>query len=294
MIATNNESYTAIENHFQLLDALTPSEENIISSEKDKSTYETHLMYVYRKYQAAEYHCENIKGYLVQDRKFHEAIVSNERSISSLIPGARRQSRVSWSADYYVYELSAFLEAIKSSLDFLALVSAKYLPGITTDSIRTFIRGAQRGRDDPITSLIAERLEWFVNIREYRHHLVHRMIINAHSSHEVREAGGKTQKISYPVIIPESTPTFVPDTRESRMSDDEIKGFDIAETHIRITNENGSDEIIEHRIEITPAAGYVSIEEFANYHLEQYEEFFIELIEVLNALDFRLYTASAS
>jgi len=285
MASDNSPPFEIIDGHFQLLDSLSVSAEKIIAKDEDKSVYETKLMYAFRKYQAAQYHFENVTKHLANDQALHMKMMEQSKT-AKILANIRRKSSVSWSANYYVYELSAFLEALKSALDFLAVIFAMYFPGIETDSISTFIKMAQKGNDGLIFDVISQQLDWLISLREYRHHLVHRRIINTQSRHEIQELDNSTTTVNYPVVIPESTPAFVLDTRESRMHDDELHGFDIAETKIVETQDDGSEKVIEHRIDVIPAAGCTTIEIFMANQMEQFEYFFVKSIELLNSLNF--------
>ena len=58
--------------------------------------------------------------------------------------------------------------------------------------------------------------EWLDRLRKYRHHFVHYRIISTSCGYERRVIKGVQKIIIYPVIIPETPPPYIPDTRQRR------------------------------------------------------------------------------
>ena len=146
---------------------------------------------------------------------------SHDSNLTSLAEKAGVKMSVLRTADHYIYELSAFLTALKSCLDFFATACSSHFVGTHADSIRTLIHGVeQKGKSGPVFHLISKHLAWLKQVREYRHHLVHRMVLAASAGHEIHRRGRHLKAVTYPVAVPQSTPSYVPDTRRHRMLGD--------------------------------------------------------------------------
>src|SRR5439155_24419538 len=111
------------------------------------------------------------------------------------------------SAEPYSFELSAFLVAIKSGFDFLATVGALHLLGITADSIATVMKLANEGVGGPIFAEVMAAVPWLIAVRNYRHHLVHRLVLLPTAGWAVSTRYGTVTAAQVPVVVPEQTPT---------------------------------------------------------------------------------------
>jgi hypothetical protein len=241
-------------------------------------------MFAYRKYQAARYHLENVRGYLASEsmsaRRRHQDIPgAGGLKITEMRTGTRA------SADHYVYELSAFLEALKSSVDFLAHACCKVLKGTNTDSISTLVKGAKKGLGGPIHDAVRQNGEWIHRMSEYRHHLVHRLLLRLDSGSETRVVGGQARTAMYPVAVPRNTPKYTPDTRQSRMMDQ--RSLDERSSCTYEVGEGGVRKVVSHDFSFAPPAGYVSIDEFMTGHLRSFETCFVALIRAIESVGFR-------
>ena len=295
-----SQVYEALERYFKKLDHAPLSPSTILSSENDKERYETAFMYAFRKYAAAEYHYRRVSRFIEAEKAHLEDTPPIDFSGLSVAKGPNIQLpkgvfKFQMSADHYVYELSAFLEALKSSLDFIAAACSPHLRGIEMDSISTLIRLVRKDQSGPILDQVKGNIEWLERLREYRHHVVHRRVISAASGHEVHTVGDSTKKVRHPVVIPVDPPAYIPDTRHSRMLDDvsedegNIPGLSRTSSEVSVS----TDDVTLFRdfsVEYRSAPGWIAIEEFMKSHLDTYESFFMQLIEALTELDFTAYS----
>ena len=106
---------------------------------------------------------------------------------------------------------------------------------------------------------------------------------------EAQIVDGVARTSTYPVVIPESPPAYVPDTRVSRMRrspDDEIP-MNSEKSELSIVGEDGKKKIVDFSIKYMPAVGYISLEEFTRRHIESFEKFFTGILQALTALQFK-------
>jgi hypothetical protein len=134
--------FDVLDHYFTLMDDAPVGGDSVFQNDKAKEKHESILMYAFRKYRAAFYHLENVKRLLTDE--FFDTDSMNVLNSELLPTGATATISVRRTADHFIYELAAFFEAAKSSLDFLATGCSEYLSGINTDSIRTLIRCVKR------------------------------------------------------------------------------------------------------------------------------------------------------
>jgi len=282
----NIKIFRVLDEYFKKLDSAPISPSGMFTSEGDKERYETLFMYAFRKYRAAIYHYENVRGFIKADEPNAQRPLSpdlEKHRVSKMV------MRISRTVDHYVYELSAFLEALKSSVDFLASACSPHLPDIELDSIKTLIKLVKNGRSGPIFNEVRKNIEWLEKLRSYRHHVVHRRIISTSSGHETHMIGDLTKTIRHPIIIPESPPSYIPDTRRQRMMEEELSGLDSSYTEVRVRTANGKEKIVDFSLKYSPSSGFIAIEDFMKLHLVSCEELFTQIIQVLTELEFRTY-----
>lgn len=278
--------FDSLEDYFSKMDQACIGVNSIFSNKNAKERHESILMYAFRKYRAACYHLERVKQ-LITDLN-NEMKSSGLQNTEHLPEDAEIKITVIKTADHFVYELSAFFEAMKSSVDFLATACSHYLKEINTDSIRTFIKLVEKNnKNGHIFNVIKKYLSWLKDIREYRHHLVHRMIITTTAGYEIHMFDGSSKKIIYPIIVPRSTPSYLPDTRYFRMFDKDVKYYDCKESLGVTRYPDGTQKIINCSIEYTTSEGYAEISEFMTSHLQKLEEFFYDIIVELISTDFK-------
>jgi hypothetical protein len=271
--------------YFSRMDRAPVGGDSIFADESSKQKHESILMYAFRKYQAACYHVENVKRFL------GDAVSSsNSAGLSSaeLLPdhGVIKTS-VTKTADHFIYELAAFFEAVKSSLDFIATACSGYLRGMTTDSIRSFIRSVDKNsKRGHVYDVTQRHLVWLKEIREYRHHLVHRIVITTSIGQETHKRGKIVKQVSHPVVVPEKTPSYFPDTRYSRMMQEESNCLDCTRSESTVEYPDGTREVVDFSIEYSPSKGYVEISELMELHLHRLEEFFSDMIAEIKKMNF--------
>lgn len=304
------QNFTELLNdYFKRLDAVQISSEGTFTTEKDKERYETLFMYALRKYQAAVYHFDNVKRIIESYKAWVEELARKREADRpaeiSLGSGQKvkihLRTAVRSPAHRCVYELSAFLEALKSSLDFLATVSSYHLTGVSADSISTFMKIAKKGRSGPIVDEVASHHEWLQTLRDYRHHLVHRLVVVLEGGFQIDAIGDHVSKVFHPVVVPKKTPRYVPDTRSQR----EMVGWDLAlgnpedpaggeipEGLARIESwfigEVGDKELYKYSVKVDPSPDYIPIEDFMASHLASYETFFRDILDRLESLNFSI------
>jgi len=274
--------------YFCLMDQAPVVGDSIFKNSQAKERHESVLMYAFRKYQAANYHFDRVIQLSEEESSNIATTNSLDTRISQLAESSIRVS-VRKSADKFIYELSAFLQAVKSSLDFLTTALAVYIKGVQADSIKTFISLVENSREGPIFRIVKPNLPWLSQLRDYRHHLVHRMVITSETVHGISTFGDKICQFKYPIVIPIATPCYFPDTRISRMMNDEVNGLDFASVNGWITYPDGTQEVLEFSEEYSPAKGYVEITEFMTSNLLNLENFFCDILEDAKTLNFRMF-----
>jgi len=285
----NNSSpnvYEIIDQYFSHMDDAPVGGHSIFQDDRAKEKHETIIMYAFRKYRAAFYHSENVRRFLANessDLDSRKLLDSN-----TFTNNTRAKISVRKTADHFVYELAAFFEASKSSLDFIAAASSWYLNSINTASILTLIRCVDRntGKGN-IFNVTKQHLSWLKQIRKYRHHLVHRMIISTSIGHEVHRRGQIVKTSKHPVVVPESTPAYFPDTRRARMMEDEPRGLNSTRFEGFVKHSDGTEQLIDFSNEYTPAEGYVEISSLMAKHLNHLGKFFCDMITAMKGMNYK-------
>ena len=277
--------YETINQYFSHMDDAPVGGNSIFQDDRAKEKHETIIMYAFRKYRAALYHSENVRRFLEDE----SSDLDSKKILDSdtFTNNTRAKITVRKTADHFVYELAAFFEASKSSLDFIAAASSWYLNGINTDSIRTLIRCVNRNTGSGIIfNVTKEHLSWLKEVREYRHHLVHRMIISTSIGHEIHRRGQMVKTSKHPVVVPESTPAYFPDTRRARMMEDEPRGLNSSRFEGLVKHSDGTEQLIDFSIEYTPAEGYVEISSLMANHLNHLGKFFFDMVTAMKSMNY--------
>jgi len=235
---------------FKALDQASASPHTILGSSAARERYESIVMFAFRKLQAGRYHRDNVERLLASEQAAFEEAVERHGPEPAAEKGgimSRRTTsvRLQRSADAFAFELSAFLAAIKTGLDFLATVGAMHLPGITADSIATLMKQANKGGGGPILAEVSAAMPWLTSVRDYRHHLLHRLVLLPTAGWAVTSRDGAVAAAAILVIVPEKTPAYVPDTRRARMMEDEVP-FGVMERRSfgSVTYADGTSEVI--------------------------------------------------
>ncbi len=275
---SGSEIFNVLNHLFERLDNAPITPEGMFSSEDKKERYETAFMYSFRKHQAACYHYENVQRF-IEEARIKAQKLEGLKNTNIVMEVAR-------TAEHYAYELSAFLEALKSSIDFLAIACSPYLTGIEIRSISTLMRLVQKKRKGPIFDEIIRNLDWIESLRSYRHHVVHRRIISTSNGYEKINLGGITKTIIHPIIIPKSPPPYVPDTRKIRAYEASV-GLDYFWSELRANSDDGSDLVQNYNKADNLSHDFVVIEEFMKKHLNSFKGFFTGIISTISDLDFK-------
>lgn len=271
---------------FERLDTAKLTPETILKSEGDREHYESILMFAFRKLQAARYHRQRVDELLAIQLSELAPLQNFTKTNGRTLKHASATARTSKSSNELAFELCAFFAAIRSGIDFLARASSLHLKGVQADSITTLLRLVNNGRTAPILTVIAQDAEWLLWIRDYRDYLVHRLVIHTTSGGLVQWKHGKAVTTPYPVVVPSTIPTNVPDTRHARAVDEPESRFTVATSEAVVTNPDGTTHLIEHSVRIEPADGYIRIESLMKRELSSFEDFFVRIVETLTKLDF--------
>ncbi len=246
-------------------------------------------MFFFRKFQAAEYHYKNVLNFLEEDKhasttfgnfEGSEDLISNETKLP-----LKSSLTIEKPANHYVYELSAFLEALKSTIDFLATVAGFHIKGVQLDSISTLMNMVKKGRTGLIFDQIKTHYEWLSYIRDYRHHLVHRLILYMSSVYKKIDVFNQSKTYLKPITVPKKPPKNILDTRENRLLGD---GFSYERSRIEIKTKYGEKSIRTH-FEYLPDIGYIPIKDFMENQLKSFRLFFKDIIDILTTLEFKQY-----
>lgn len=156
--------------------------------------------------------------------------------------------------------------------------------------VRTLIKLIKKGRLGPLVDEIKDNLSWLEYIRSYRHHVVHRLIFSIGGGYTSYNVDGFSGIINYPIVIPKSPPTYVPDTRESRVWENNHNsqlGLSklTMESHVKFGN--GRMKCTHFELKFEPSPGYIGIDEFMKSQLDSYEIFFIQIMNKLIELNFK-------
>lgn len=271
-------------------DAPTSPDHPIFKKGDDKEYFETQLMFSYRKGEAAEHHIGNVESLLEKaeaaaiaamkkkkKRKLGKKVVASTASV--VVNGGP--------ATAYIHELSAFLAAIRSGLDFLAIAAARTLPGTTANSVHTLEKMVDKGQQGAILDVIKAHQTWLAELRDYRDEVVHRQVVQAPAQGWLVSTKGKTSKAIMPIVVPRKTPKRALDTRRSRMMDSEVPlGLDRMESHAEVRFPDGTKKTLEHKVSFRPAASHLPILELMGHHLSAYRKFSSEIFGAIEASGF--------
>jgi len=284
------ENSSSIADHlgalFKKLDAAKLTPYTILKSKAHKEHYETILMFAFRKLQAARYHLRQVEGHLKAEETHLKKLEKTGPTGKGKLSAVSANVSINSTANEFVYELSAFLAAIRSSIDFLAMACAQHLKGVDAKSMTTLLSLVEKGKTGSILDTIAKDQDWLCQIRDYRDFLVHRLVIGATAGGQVEWKHGQAVTTAYPVIVPSKTPKHVPDTRMARALHEPDQNLIIKTSEGVVTYPDGSQKLLHHSVEMEPAEGYIRIEDLMKRELEAFEAFFVRILDELSKLDF--------
>ncbi len=286
---TPNPTYKgALDALFKTMDKapITPDHPTF-KKEDDKENYETQLMFAYWKYDAALHHIENVKTKLA---KFNaEAMAAmkkhaNKKPGKNVVGSTASLTIQGGPATAFTHELSAFLAAIRSGLDFLAVAAAKTMPGVKAHSMHTFEGMAEKAKANPnmktgpVLDVVIAQEAWLRELREYRDQVVHHLVVKSPAMGWLVSTEGKISKAVFPIVVPRKTPTRAPDTRRSRMMDTDLPhGLSRWDFHRDVTFPDGAKKTLRHEVLFEPVPTHVPILEMMEHHLSEYQKFSIAM-----------------
>lgn len=278
---------------FERLDSAKFIPDTMLKSAAHKKHHETKVMFAFRKLQAAQYHLHRVDELSrLQVKELAQMEADSAWTGDDPMGPITTTTRVTASANEYAFELCAFFAAIRSAIDFLANLCGEHIKGKEFDGLRTFLKLVKNGDNDPIVSVFATHAEWLVRLHEYRDYVVHRLVIRTSSGRQVQWEQGKAATVQFPVIVPSTTPTNVPDTREARFHEQHDAHFTISTSRESTTDANGEERLLTHTATIEPADGYIRIESLMKRELATFETFFADILDVLLKLDFAFTPAA--
>jgi len=214
--------YKTLEKNFSNLDRAIIDDDCIFRTDSKKEYYESLIMFAFRKYSALSYHLSNVNNLIKLE---NDSLSTETLDITGLksdkTSNIKMSMKIKKEAFEYIYELSAFLSALKSCLDLLSEVSSFYLKGVEVNYSITPLLKLSAKKNSKILDFIKKNEKWLRLITEYRHPLLHRLMLRSNSGFEIHRIGDKTSKVLYPVLIPINTPQFIADTRKQRFLDDD-------------------------------------------------------------------------
>ncbi|MES0114167.1 hypothetical protein [Mesorhizobium sp. M0013] len=268
--------------------APTAPDHPIFKKWDDKEYFETLLMFSFRKQQAAEHHIGNVESMLETAEAAAIAAMKNKgKQAKNAVASSASLIVNSGPSTAYIHELSAFLAAVRSGLDFLAVAAARTTPGILAHSIHTLEKMVDKGQQGGILEVVKTHHAWLAELRDYRDEVVHRQVVQAPAEGWLVSTKGKTSKAIIPIVVPRRTPKRAFDTRRSRMMDNDVPlGLDRMESHGQVTFPDGTKKTIEHKVTFRPSASHVPIVELMTHHLLEYRKFSAEMFAVITKSGF--------
>jgi hypothetical protein len=287
MKSRNKEITMLMDALFVCLDKAKLAPATVLKSDAQKEHYESLVMFAYRKFQAARYHRERVTHL----NETWQSEMEDGEAFGTMLPdknASKMMMRVSRTANEFSYELSAFFAALRSSVDFLARVCVLHSKGVQADSVSNFIKWIGQGKTGPTLDVFANHTKWLEHLREYRDHIVHRLVIGTVSGGQREWEHGVWHSTTYPIVVPADTPEHVPDTRRARALAEPEQLFIVSTSKGTVTNLDGSTVVIEKTTMIARAEGYIKIEDLMDNELTAFESFFIDVLAALTKLDFQL------
>lgn len=270
---------------FEAMDkAPTAADHPIFKNAADKEYYETQLMFAYRKLEAGRHHLENVEGMLEKSKaQAMTAMKKHKKPGKNVIASTASMIVNGGSAARYIHELSAFLAAIRSGLDFLTVAAARTIKGVTAHSVHDLEKMAAKGHTGPVLDAVRAHHAWLAELREYRDEVVHRLVVQAPAEGWLISTKGKTSKTVLPIVVPRKTPERASDTRRSRMMEDLDTPFGLErwESHGAVSLPDGTKEVWNHEVVFSPADSHVPIVELMEYHLFEYQKFSAAIFDAI-------------
>ncbi len=232
--------YEAMERHFSALDTVATVTGTPFPDRDAKDQHETVLMYAFRKRRAAEYHAERVRDAALRHERDAAAILKlppvelefdarpDASALDGLPPDLASHIREGFSRvrvtetvssrrvdlTEFACELSAFMSALRSSVDFLAEVPLRLMRQKGTASALLVL--ADGNRSSPLLDAFRPHAAWLREFRSYRDQHVHRVFARVRGGAHVVVREGVTRGGALPIVVPRSAPGRELDTREIR------------------------------------------------------------------------------
>jgi hypothetical protein len=285
--------YEAFDQYLKVIDSSPVDSTSIFRKENDKEIYETYLMFMFRKYQQACYHAGQIDSYIE-----NESQQSLEPTVQSINPSHMTTVSVYRDSNHFIYELTAFLTSLKSSLDFLTAICRISLDESIKDSWKDadkffsltekhgefLVNSHKKHKNKPIYRQVDKFQSWYSSFSKYRNELVHNKMVRTSSGHHWTNQGGNNY---LPPFVAEKTPKFEFDTRRTKALNSKpyFEHFDL-----RTSSQGNVDGIhSNYSMEFLLPEGYVRVNEFAHNHLSKFNEFASAIINDLKELNFQKF-----
>ncbi len=265
------------------LDSADLGIESAFHKQWDKETWETRLSSIVRKERACNYHLDNVRRLIADSRATVSNRLKSPPSRDAQNQIGKRGIVISTDEDGCAFELSAFLAAIKSGLDFLAILCFRHIKGVDGDSIKTLLKVAPF-KSSSLLDLFHANTVWLNTVRDYRHPLVHRLSHRITSGGVFSELGGVESRTLFPIVVPVKPPDNPPDTRRSRACCDAMDGLE-GLIHLErtgtVTSPDGVTKTIQHEVETQISSGYEPIDDFMIRNLERFCEFTVAIVQTI-------------
>lgn len=264
----------------------------LFQHQSGKDWMETSLLRALGKLKAAEYHVANIRRHIDELHKVaEEAARSLESTTQTTFGTAASATMLSRTEQNQIaYELDAFLAAGRACIDFVASMFALYV-GMNRRTGVTKLLKMHGNPGFPFGVLLSKWQKWIEDIKEYRDECIHYRTIRMTGGYKVVSKGQKIVSAVIPVVVAETVQPDVPDTRRNRMGAladvVEISGISVEMSNcVRITGNDGNEEVTDLEINFMPTLGYVPVEKFSEQHLANLQQFVSESFDRLLALQF--------
>ncbi|MGH0028479.1 MAG: hypothetical protein ACQGVC_01705 [Myxococcota bacterium] len=256
-----------------LLDAIDNAGEGtdpglLFASSAAKERYETLWMYAFRKGAAGRYHRERVAAL---ETTYAEEVPSPIATDSGPMPLDYKGGSIEFEARITIqqspsdltFELSAFLAALRSGIDFVAKAAAWHVRGLSCASVGDILRHLDQGKSSPVHERFASWTDWLNALRDYRDELVHRQVIALSCGWQRIRRPGHATVLRFPAVVPLAPTTAALDTRRSREAEspENFLGTDVTEIEAYV-QEAGTGKLMNFSAIAKPAPGYVRITEF--------------------------------
>lgn len=296
---TVNDVQAAVASLLTALDQAELAPATLFKDFHHKQRYESLLTFARRRLAAATYHRARIDAVIAEEAAAMSAQAAASAVELQANPSTKLLKPTSASATSYtthqeaIFELGAMLGALRSAVDFLATMSIMHLVGRNGDSVSMMLKWRSQGLSAPILDTIAPHETWLRELRDYRDHIVHKQAITAPSGFAVSIEGGSVATAVLPLVIPSTTPAYLPDTRYAQMIFADEGPFGLVEQSAMawMTNADGTKSVMMHEHSYKPAPGFERVTDLADRHLASFRGFLTHICQSLVQIGFKAHSA---